>query len=327
MAERTTVTQTIQIGVETTPGTAVAANKSLPSLTIDGAVKANIDKYRPTGNKWTTITALGKEWVEAKVSGEPTYSELQYLLSSLLAYAAPVQQGATTAYLWTHAPASTTEDTVKTFTVERGSAVRADKFAYGLMNALSLSGDRDNIELSGTMLGQALSDGITLTAGPTALEQIPLLPKEFDVWLDTTSGGLGTTKLTRLLKWGVDIKNRFGPLWVVNSANASWVTHVETPPDGQVKLMVEADATGMGILTPLRDGTTRFVRIKGASAQLAGTAIPYSLTMDFALKVSDISEFSDEDGVYAVEYTFDIVHDSGWAKAMTVALINKATAL
>lgn len=327
MAERTTVTQTLQIGVETTPGTGVAAGKSLPSITIDPAIKANIDKFRPTGNKFQTIHALGKEWVEAKIGGEPTYSELHYLLASLLQYTAPVQQGATTAYLWAHGPSSTGEDTVKTYTVEQGSSLRAHKFTYGLVSELSMSGDRDKLELSGMMLGQALTDGITMTGTPAALEQIPILPKELDVYLDTTSGGLGTTKLTRLLRWGVDIKSRFGPLWVVNSANASWVTHVETPVDAQVKLLVEANSDGMGLLTPLRDGSTRFVRIEGTSGQNAGTAIPYSLTMDFALQVADVSEFRDEDGVYAIEYTFDVVHDGTWGKALTASTINKATAL
>ena len=327
MPERTTVTQVCQLRVEVTPGTAVAANKKLPSLSIDGAIKTNIDKYRPLGNKFPTIHAQGKEWVEAKIGGEPTYSELGYIFSSLLAYAAPVQQAATTAYKQTLAPASTTEDTIKTYTIERGSSVRADKFAYGIVSAFNLQGSRDDVACSGMMLGQAISDGIALTGGPTSLEQIPMLPKEFDVYLDTTSGGLGGTKLTRVLRWEIDIKNRFAPLWVVNSANPSWVAHVETPIEAQIKLKVEADSTGMGLLTPLRDGTTRFVRIKGTGGQLAGTAIPYSLTWDFAVQIADVSDFSDEDGVYAVEFTLDVVHDATWTKAMTLDIINKVTAL
>jgi hypothetical protein len=326
MTERTTVTQVVQLGTESTPGTPVTATKILPSLSIDGAIKTNIDKYRPLGNKFPTIHALGKEWTEAAISGEATYSEVHYLLASLLSYAAPVQVGGTTAYTWTHAPSSTAEDTVKTYTVERGSSVRADKFAYGLVNALTLQGNRDDVSISGSMLGTALSDGITLSGGATSIEQIPMLPKEFDVYLDTTSGGLGGTKLTRVLRWEINLK-RFSTLWVVDSSKASWVAHVETPVEAQIKLRVEADSNGMSLLTPTRDSTTRFVRIKGTSGQLAGTSTPYSFTWDAAVRVSDVGKFEDEDGVYAIEYSLGIVHDAGWGKALTVAVVNKQTAL
>jgi hypothetical protein len=43
--------------------------------------------------------------------------------------------------------------------------------------------------------------------------------------------------------------------------------------------------------------------------------------------VSDVGNFSDEDGVYAIEWTFDMVHDGTWGKAFTVAVVNKVTAL
>ena len=85
MPERTTVTQVVQVAAETTEGTAVAANKKLPSVTISPALKTNIDAFRPLGNKFQTIHAQGKEWSAAAVSMQPTYSELEYLMASALA--------------------------------------------------------------------------------------------------------------------------------------------------------------------------------------------------------------------------------------------------
>lgn len=328
MAERTTVTELTQIGVESTPGTAVAANKRLPSLSLDFGIKLGVNAYRPKGDKFPTIHALGKEWTEGKIGGGLTYSEAQYLFGSLLAYAAPVQQASTTAYKWTAAPNPTGPDTVKTFTIEVGSSVRAHKIAHGLITGLTLSGSRDSIDLSGDAIGYALVDGITMTSSPTALEQIPILPKEVSVFLDSTSGGLGTTKLTRLLKWTWTVGSRFNPLWVVDAAQSSFVTFIETPVTAQLKLLVEADANGMGIFSTYgRTGATGFARIAAASSQLAGTAIPYSLQIDQAVQVADVAPFTDEDGLQAFELTFDIVDSATWGKALQVDLINKATAL
>jgi hypothetical protein len=330
MPERTTVTQVVQVGAESTEGTAVAGSKKLPSLSIGPAIKTNIDSFRPLGNKFNTIHAQGKEWSVAPIAMEPTYSELEYLLASLLVDVTAVQQAATTAYKWTYAPSGTAADALKSLTVERGSSVQAEKIAGALCTDLTITGDRDKIDITGNMLGRLMSTGITLTGGPTAIEQIPILPKEVSVYLDTTSGGIGGTKLSRVLKWTIQLGNRRGPLWVVDSAQTSYVASVELPITAKVKLAVEADAAGMGLVTPLRDGTFRYLRIAAISAQLAGTAIPYSLTMDLALQMAaEPSAFQDQDGVYMLEYEFDVTFDSAWAggQALTWALINKQTAL
>lgn len=328
MPERTSVTQVVQIGVETTPGTAVAANRKLPSWQLGTSIEGDFTKTQAAGLKFPSIFSPGKEWTSAKLSAQPTYDELVYLLSSVIAYAAPVQQSATTAYLWTSTPASAAEDTIKTFTVEQGSSARAHKFAHGIVTDFTLKGDRSKLELSGTFLGQRITDGITLTSSPTSIAQLPMLPGEVDIYVDTTSGGLGTTKLSRVLSWELGVKNRFSPLWVVDSAQSSFVTVVETAVEATLKLRVEADSAGMGLLTPMRSGSTRFVRLKATSPQLAGTAIPYSMTFDMAGQIASTpGEIGDTDGVYALDWTLAAVHDAGWGKALTFGTINKLTTL
>ena len=171
---------------------------------------------------------------------------------------------------------------------------------------------RDGCKLGGTMIGQKVSDGIALTAAPTAVENQPILTTDLDVYLDTTSAGLGTTKLLRALKANITIGNRFAPLWVMNSANGSFVTHIETVPKVNVELMVEADALGMAQLTQLRGGTTMYLRVQATSALLAGTAFPYQFQFDLAGKISAVADYSDENGVYAIQFTHDAIYDPAW---------------
>jgi hypothetical protein len=327
MPERSALTQGVQVGVEATPGTSVAANKLLNSIGIEPSVSVDMNRFRPMGQKFASVIVPGKEWVEADIEGVGTYTELMYLFNSCLVAATPAQIAATTAYRSTFAPAARAEDTVKTLTVEAGGAIRAHKFTYGLVTELELEFTREGIGVSGSMIGQRLSDGITLTATPTAIEEMPILPIDIDVFLDATSGGLGGTKLLRVLSATWTMGDRFNPVWVLNSANTSFVAHVEQEPTAQVTLMVEADAAGMGLLSTMRAGSTQFLRIKATSANTAGVGNPYSLTLDQAVKVSDVGDFSDEDGVYAIEYTFDVVYDATWAKALQVELVNKQTAL
>ena len=57
MAEIATIFQLVQVGVETVPGTAVAATKKLASLMIEPQIKSEIQKYRGTGYKSRLSTA------------------------------------------------------------------------------------------------------------------------------------------------------------------------------------------------------------------------------------------------------------------------------
>ena len=329
MAERTSVTQVVQFGVETTKGTSVAANRYLPSVMLNFGVAASMTEVKSSGNKFPVLEVLGKEWTSIKAPAQPiTYDEIVFFLTSLFAYAAPVQQSATTAYKWTHALASTSEDTVKSFTIEQGSSLRAHKSTYAQMQGMTLSGDRDKVDFSAELLAQAISDGITITAAPTSLPQVPILAKDVTVYSDTTSGGLGTTKLDRLLSWELKLANKVGPLWVVDKAQTSFVALVETPIDATFKFMVEADANGMGQLTKMRNATRQFVRLQVTSDTIAGTAIPYAMRFDMALDIAEQpSEFTDKDGVFAIEWTGKLVHDATWGKAITGEVTNKQTTL
>lgn len=329
MPERAVITQGVQLGVESTPGTAVPANKYLNSLDIDPEIHVDITKFQPTGQKFSSIVVPNKEWVEAPIKGVASYSEVIYIQNGLLSASAPVVNGATTAYTTTTKPAGRTGDTVKTFSIEQGDANRAQKFAYGVISEGTWTFSRSAASFEGKMFGQAITDGITLTASPTGIEEKPVIPNQVDVFIDPTSGAIGTTKFLRVLETKIHVTNRFGPLWVLNSALGSFASHVELDPDVTCELMVEADAQGMGLLTTLRGATTQYIRVKATSPDLAGTGFNYSLIFDMAAKVSAVSAYSDQDGVYAITWTNEIVYDPNWnsGQAIQVASTNKQTAL
>lgn len=326
MPERASVSQVVQIGVESTPGTAVSSNKKLLATMIEAGIQTSVKMFRPLGSKYATVGAQAKEWVQAKVSGPMVYTDIVYHLASIFNYAAPVQQGATTAYKWTFTPSQAAEDTAKTYTVECGSAVRAHEFAYGIFDSWGYSVNRDECSNKGSMLGQKISDGTTLTSSPTEIALQPVLPTEFVVYLDATAGGIGTTKLLRVFNIEYEIASKVGTVWPVDSANSSFAAHVETEPKATLKLLVAADAQGMGLLTNMRAGDKRFIQVKAVGPIIASS---YTWLFQHSLCgiVSAPSEFKDEGGVYAIEWTFEQVYDAGWAKSTVIEVNNTLTAL
>jgi len=329
MVERASIFQTVQIGVETTPGVGVAANRLLSALSIDPAPKVEMKKFRPKGQKFQTMVVLGKEWTEAKLSGVLTYTEVVYPLASVLAAATPTR--ITTpdglAYLWQFAPSQTGPDTVKTFTVEQGGSVRAHKFCYGLVNSLKMKFSRGSCELEGAMLGKALEDGITMTGSPTAVELAPVLPMQVSLYLADSHAGLeAAPAITRGFDviWGIE--DRYRAVWELNAATQSFAAVVEAEPKFAVNLKAQANATWMPLLNSMRAGASKFLRIQAVGDNIE-TGNDYSLQIDTALKVADVSEFSDEDGVFALEWTLDGVYDATWGKATQVNVVNKLSSL
>lgn len=329
MPERATVNQVTQIGVEAggTPGTLVAATRRLQSFSIDPGPDVEVDEFRPEGYKYHTLVNPVKESVTADIEGRPTYNELAYLLSSCLTTAAVVANGA--GFNWAFTPATNADDAPKTLTVERGSGVRAHRFGYGLVSELNLTFDRDaGVSLEGSMIGTRLEDNIVLSAGATELVPVPIYIGQTDIFLDPTFATIGTTKLARCKTARLSIGDRWNPVWVIDSTKPSFAAHVENAPTVRLELTVEADAAGMALLGNLRNGDTRFVRIR-SQGPLIAAAVFNTFTADVAGKIAEVGDFEESDGLVTIGWTFDAVHDptAGWARAFRIDLTNTLAAL
>ena len=166
-------------------------------------------------------------------------------------------------------------------------------------------------------------------SGVTTVPLVPVLPTQVSVYLDPSAATLGATKLTRVISADFNIGGRFGPVWVLDAAQASFVNHIETQPDLSANLTLQADTAGMALLGNLRDGATKFLRIEAVGPNIPGgtPTTPYKLTIDLAGKINNTGSFSDQDGIYAIQFSMIGVHDTTWGKALNVVALNDVTAL
>lgn len=330
MTEVATIANGVQIGAESVPGTGVAAGKLLNYLSLEPGIDINFNRFQPMGSKVAGAITPGQDFTSWGVSGAGSYSELIYPFCSCLVDTTPTTVD-TSAKLWTFTPAARTEDTIKTYTVEAGSATRAQKAEYVLFTGVELTFNRtDGVTIGGDAMGQEIQDNITLTAAPTAVEDKPILPTHLDIYVDPTSAALGSTKLTRDFNAVFRVSDRFNAIWPINSTLTSFGAHVEIQPTYQIELTVAADSQGMGFLANARAGETRYIRLAAVSTELAGAAsAKYQLLIDMAGKVSAINAFDDNEGVKVLTYTFDAVLDAAWGSGqfLTVGLQNKTAAL
>lgn len=319
----------MQLGVEATENTGVAANKKFQSISFNMGPRIGTDEYTPQGYYFPTAVVPNLDWSEGKIVGRGNYNELVYLFSSLLSYAAPTQQGGTPAYLWTMGPSVNAANTHKTYTIEQGfsGATNARKVTGVYVNEVELAMSRaGGIVVGGTVVGRQYQTGQTLTGSPTLIPFVPIIPTQLDVYMDNTWAGLGTTKLTDDIAVGLKLGDRFAPWWPLNSANASFPSKVNAKPSTEAKLRLAANATGYGYLATLRSAGMVFVRVEAIGALISGI-YSYKFTVDMALSYSGAADEEEDNSALVFEPPMVMVADPTSGKALEIRAINTLTAL
>jgi len=151
----------------------------------------------------------------------------------------------------------------QTYTFEQGeAATRAHKFAYGLITKYGYKFSRKDSSISGSVLAQKVSDGITMTSSPTPIALLPMTGQEFNLYIDSSSASIGTTQILNNLSGEFTMDGIYGPAWYVNRAASSFSAHVDLVPNAGFKFAVAADANGMASLGDMRTGVTKYARVE-----------------------------------------------------------------
>jgi hypothetical protein len=213
--------------------------------------------------------------------------------------------------------------TTGTSTLAQANAVYTIEFVADLgQQAITLTGVFTSLTASGSIALASSQVG----AAPTEIAPKPVLPTHICVYMADTQAGLDVANaMTRVLSASFSLADMYAALWALNRNVTSFAATVPTEPTLGLKLKVEADDEGMTPLTTLRAGQTKFFRIEAIGDTISSA--PYELGIDFAAKAEAPSEFSDEDGVFALEWSFTGVHDATWGKATELTVVTDVTSL
>ena len=328
MPARADVNIQTQLGVETTSGTSIAADKRMPSLDIDISPELTKQFFRGSGYKFNTIGVMNKAWAVGSFKGPLSYTELAYVLSSYSNYAAPGTIG-TGGKVWTFNPAISGEDTIKSYTIEHGDASDASKATYGIFNSLDIDITRDSGTISGSVLARGFSVGNTLTVTPTTVANTPVSMNDMSIYLDSTSAGLGTTKLTDVFHLGVKLPAKYNPKWVIDASQTSWADIVSQYMTAKVTLECEFTSQMRTLYNTLKaDNVGNYFLRATAVGENIGAGADQTFRLSAALQLTDAKENRKGNGdVYAYNFEFEIMADTTWTKAWEIYLINALAAL
>ena len=232
------------------------------------------------------------------------YNDLPLMLSAIFG-GGVTPTGAGTAKTWAYTPGWDSADAVDVFTYEFGDDVLTDWFQLrdGILSNLNVTSPEDRGPLSAAMtwvFGGAAStgstdspvDGTVPTAGLSVdTGAVPVYAKDTSLYIDSTIGGIGTTKIVDALHtFGINITRELDQKRFVNGLQTDdldgyGVTGYTIEVTCQFAKTSDTVGTGSEADAWFSDtAVDRFVRFKSISTVNAEAATPYSWQVDMPLR-------------------------------------------
>ncbi len=165
--------------------------------------------------------------------------------------------------------------------------------------------------------------GVSLTASPTSLIPVPILPTMLKFYMADTQAGLaGATALDNAFELEWSLTDKFGLAWAVGQDPVA----VEGVPNALSRIKVATNAAGMGLITALRNASTKWFRVEAIGETIA-TTYTHKFTLDFPAQIESVSDFGDLDNVYTVDFGLLPIHDATWGKSMNLEIVTNLASL
>ncbi len=330
------VLRRIQLGIETTAGTAVAATKIWQG---EGLATDNQDRQFPVQDDGylhkTNRSYLSKEGGKVSLDDTPVTSEqLPYLLAAGVeaTVSGSADGGGSDKIYQYDFPGVTPNTAPSALTIEGGDNQDVGKIEYCTLETLSLeygAGDDAAWSMSAELCGRQWTDASFTALTPIALHEITTAK----LYIDASGGTIGTTqKTSTFLGLKLKIPSNWQPV-LTGDGNlyytfVKYVGHKDKPITGVLRL--EHDTAGEAEMTAARAGTVRLLRVvgEGAAVTTAGTAYSkHSVIFSAAILYDKVPELDEEDGNDVVELPFHVIYSAADALAAQIIVVSETATL
>lgn len=322
----------IQLGAESTPGTAVAATalwRGMGSLEdVREVVFVEEDVGLLPGTDRTYIPKL--EGTLEMESTPATFEQLPYLFLAGVEDVSGVQDGTGTDYIYTFDLATTAQNTIQTYTIETGDDQQAEEMEYCFVTELTLEGVAGEALMMGaTWLGRQVSN--TTFTGAIAIPSVDeILFSKGKIYIDAIGGTIGTTQVTNsLVGMSLSLTTGLAPVYTADG-DLFFTFQKQVAPELTVEVTWEHDANAVTRKGDFRNETARLIRLEFEGPAVATPGTTYSnktLILDMAAKIESISALEDADGNDQVTMTYRARYNVSDAFFAQFIVVNELSAI
>lgn len=324
----------LQLGKETTAGTAVAATRQLYP---DGTGIWNLDRMRtrhPSANRGTRSnqTHVTQQGVRLDIPFRTApdvgvaYDELIYPFSQL--DGGVTGTGATADKTWAFTPSQTGANAQESFTIEFGDDIQNYEAAYCQASDFTLSfGVDDLTQLEMNWFGRQSTKSTKTAVAANNAVKIP--GHLWTIKFATAQSGLAGASVSANFLVGASLNVQTGLVRrKYNDGNAYFGQTVEALPiGGTLDLKVESTALAVSeFYDKAAADTIDFIRLKATGPVLGGAF--YDAQIDLCVSYDDPQVIGEEsDGVNLYNVHAELMYDSTWGTSLAPTVVNSLAAI
>lgn len=315
----------LQLGRETTAGTAVAATtiwrgmgtledqRETVFVEEDIGYLSGVDRtYQPR-----LQAALSMPSVPA------TFEQLPHILDAGIAVATPAADSTGSGDVYTYTFPTTSAPTVKTYTLEGGDNEAAEEIEYAFVQSFTLEGSAgEALMVSAEWLGRQVStSSFTTTATLPTVEEI--LFSKGKLYIDAADGTIGTTqKASTLLSATLNVNTGMAPVFTADG-NLYFTFTKNVGSEVTLDITFEHDGTATAEKAAWRAQTPRLIRLQweGAALGTAGNYTYKTLRVDLAGRWESFAALEDQDGNDVVTGTFRARYNATASKYAEIVVV------
>lgn len=326
--ERSSVNIVSQLGVETTPGTAVAATFLWAALETTLNNEFDIQEGRSSGSKYTTTSVIHRAWATGEFSGPLLYTELHALLAGYTGCEVGAQIGTTGAYPWTATPTTRGEDTGrKAFTLRHGDSSAIELLTHLQINGLEINFETNGATVKAPWFAKEVSQSGSLTSSIDQLPNVQVARPDVLLYVDSAGADVGDTLFAKAFSAKLKLGELLMPVFYLGARSFNGIAEKAAP--GTLEIIVPHDSASRSLYNALVAGENiprRFIRIASTGPNI-GVSADYLIQADVSCAFRSAKPEKDKDGVYAYSFQFAIEHDEDWGKPWEIKVVNKQSAL
>lgn len=323
----------VQLGKETTEGTAVAAT------TIWRGPAAMPDDQRSIVFAEENVGIAGGvdrtyteriEAILALTETEATFEQFPYLLNASVEGQAGSQDGAGTDYIFTYDFPTTSKNTIYTYAVEAGDDQQYEKAANGFVEEWALTGEGGGPLMMSGNVRLAEWSKVSKTGGLSIPSVEEIIFNKGKLYIDDSGGTIGTTlKSNTFRRMALNYMSGWIPKWTAEG-NLYFGFKAFVGDEATLELEFEHDAIAVAEKDDWRTESTKLIRMiwEGSTVGTPGTTYSKkTLIVDLAGRWENFEPVGEADGNDILTGTFRVRYSSADSLKGQIVVVNELSAL
>jgi len=324
--------QKVQIGRETTAGTAVAATtiwRGVGSMIKDDRKPTMVDEMvgiaLPTDRSYIAEDAAS--WAMAATEG--TYEQINHIFEAgIKAVGTGAADGSGSGLIYAYPLGTTSVNTIKTYTIESGDNQQAEEMQYAFVTDFTITAEpKKGVMASANWIGrQTTNTSFTGALSIPTVEEI--LPKGA-FYIDAVSGTYGGTAVSStVLKYSVKVTTGWAAKYTIDNGQV-YFDFAYFNKDAfaiEVEATYEHNSTAVAEVAAFRAETPRLLRVNfpGSTLTTAGTAHSTKLLrIDMPIKYTEMDALDSADGNSIRVFKAMSGYNETAAEKMQITVVNQ----